>query len=160
MDDKFAVTREMMMQFIRVNKKFQKFEKNPIEFGDGQKLYPSEIHILDAVGNGAGNSVTVLSQKFGITKGAVSQVVNKLHEKHLIKKEKIEGNAKEVKLTLTNHGRNAFLVQDQLHKNFENEFFNYFKNLEQDKVDSYFEIMGKIDQFMDKFLNDQKPKKK
>ncbi|ADZ10150.1 regulatory protein MarR [Methanobacterium lacus] len=160
MDDQLAVTRKMMMQFIRMNKKFQKFEKNPIEFGDGQKLYPSEIHILDAVGSGVANNVTVLSQKFGITKGAVSQVVNKLHEKQLIKKEKIEGNAKEVKLTLTSHGRNAFKIQDELHKNFENEFFNYFKNLEQDKVDSYLEIMDTIDLFMDKVLNDQKPKKK
>ncbi|MTK63496.1 MAG: MarR family transcriptional regulator [Methanobacterium sp.] len=160
MDDKLAVTREMMMYFIRVNKKFQKFEKNPIEFGEGKKLYPSEIHILDAVGNGVGNNVTVLSQKFGITKGAVSQVVNKLHEKNLIKKEKMDGNAKEVKLTLTRHGRNAFKIQDDLHKNFENEFFNYFKNLEQYKVDSFFEIMDRIDLFMDKFLNDQKPKKK
>ncbi len=160
MDDQFAVTRKMMIQFIRVNKKFQKFEKNPIEFGDGQKLYPSEIHILDAVGNGVANNVTVLSQKFGITKGAVSQVVNKLHEKQLIKKEKIEGNAKEVKLKLTTKGRNAFKIQDERHKNFENEFFSYFKNLEQDKVDSYLEIMDTIDLFMDKFLNDQKPKKK
>ncbi|UTB31931.1 MAG: MarR family winged helix-turn-helix transcriptional regulator [Methanobacterium sp. ERen5] len=160
MDDQFLVIRKMMMQFIRVNKKFQKFEKNPIEFGNGQKLYPSEIHILDAVGHGVANNVTVLSQKFGITKGAVSQVVNKLHEKQLIKKEKIEGNAKEVKLTLTNHGRNAFKIQDEQHKNFENEFFNYFKNLEQDNVDSFLEIMDRIDMFMDKFLNDQKPKKK
>lgn len=160
MDDKFAVTREMMMYFIRVNKKFQKFEKNPIEFGEGKKLYPSEIHILDAVGNGVGSNVTVLSQKFGITKGAVSQVVNKLHEKNLIKKEKMDGNAKEVKLMLTTHGKNAFKIQDDLHKNFENEFFNYFKNLEQYKVDSFFEIMDRIDLFMDKFLNDQKPKKK
>jgi DNA-binding MarR family transcriptional regulator len=157
MNDKFEITRKMMMQFIRINKKFQKFEKNPIEFGVGQKLYPSEIHILDAVGNNIGNNVTVLSQKFGITKGAVSQVVNKLHEKNLIKKEKILGNAKEVQLSLTNEGRNAFKIQDDLHKTFENEFFNYFKNLEQDKVDSFCEIMDKIDHFMDKFLNDQKP---
>lgn len=157
MNDQFEVTREMMMQFIRVNKKFQKFEKNPIEFGAGQKLYPSEIHILDAVGNGIGSNVTVLSQQFGITKGAVSQVVHKLDEKNLIKKEKIPGNAKEVKLTLTDDGRNAFKIQHDLHKNFEDEFFNYFKNLEQDKVDTFFEIMGRIDDFMDKFLSDQKP---
>lgn len=155
MNDKFEITRKMMMQFIRVNKKFQKFEKNPIEFGDGQKLYPSEIHILDAVGNGIANNVTVLSQKFGITKGAVSQVVHKLHEKKLITKQKIPGNAKEVKLVLTTEGRNAFKIQSDLNKNFENEFFNYFQSLEQDEVDSFLEIMDRIDQFMDKFLNDQ-----
>ena len=155
MNDQFEITRKMMMQFIRVNKKFQKFEKNPIEFGTGQKLYPSEIHILDAVGNGIGNNVTVLSQKFGITKGAVSQVVHKLHEKNLIKKEKIPGNAKEVKLTLTTAGRDAFKIQNDLHKSFEREFFNYFKNLEQAEVDSFFEIMGTIDNFMDKFLKDE-----
>lgn len=157
MDDQFEITRKMMMQFIRVNKKFQKFDKNPIELGMGQKLYPSEIHILDAIGNGTGNNVTVLSQKFGITKGAVSQVVNKLHEKNLIKKEKNPGNAKEIILSLTDEGRNAFKIQDDQNKNFEYEFFNYFKNLKQDEIDSFFEIMDKIDQFMDRFLKDQKP---
>lgn len=148
-------THRMMLQFIRVNKKFQQFEKNPIEIGVGQKLYPSEIHVLDAVGSGLGNNVTALSQRFGITKGAVSQVVNKLHEKKLIKKERIQGNAKEILLSLTKEGLNAFRILDDQHNNFENEFFNDFKTLEQDKIESFIEIMELIDEFMDKFLNDE-----
>lgn len=157
-NDPLKSTRGMMMQFIRVNKKFQQFEKMPIEIGTGQKLYPSEIHILDAVGNGLGNNVTVLSQKFGITKGAVSQVVNKLYEKKLIGKERIQGSGKEVRLSLTKEGLRAFKIQDDFHRGIENEFFNYFETLEQEKMDSFIEIMDKIDYFMDNFLNNENPK--
>ncbi len=152
------VTRGMMMLFIRVNKKFQQLEKRPIDIGIGQKLYPSEIHILDAVGNDIANNVTVLSQKFGITKGAVSQVVNKLYDKNLIKKERLQGHGKEVKLSLTKEGLGAFKIQDDFHRNMEKEFFDYFASMEQEKIDSFYEIMDKIDDFMEKFLIDENPK--
>ncbi|HEX7468801.1 MAG TPA: hypothetical protein VF324_09490, partial [Methanobacterium sp.] len=65
---------KIMVLFLRITKKFHELEKVSIDIGDGEKLYPSELHVIEAVGNGYGNKVTVLSEKFGITKGAVSQV--------------------------------------------------------------------------------------
>jgi DNA-binding MarR family transcriptional regulator len=92
-------TVKMMVMFIRITKKFNELEKISIDMGKGEKLYPAELHVLDAIGNNYGNSVTELSKKFGITKGAVSQVVNKLFEKGYLKKERKPGYAKNYVIT-------------------------------------------------------------
>jgi len=54
-------TIELMVSFIRITKKFNELEKVSIDMGDGEKLFPSELHILDSIGNNYGNSVTELS---------------------------------------------------------------------------------------------------
>ena len=51
-------TLQMMVMFIRITKKFSELEKFSIDMGDGERLYPSELHILDAIGNNYGNNVT------------------------------------------------------------------------------------------------------
>jgi DNA-binding MarR family transcriptional regulator len=150
-------TVEMLLLFIRINKKFQELEKMSIDIGSGEKLYPSELHILDAVGNDYGNNVTDLSIKFGITKGAVSQVVNKLYNKDFLKKERKTGYGKEVVLSLSEKGLKAFKIQDDLHKKMDDEFFNYLGTLEPDKIVSFIEIMGKIEEVIDRFLCYEKP---
>jgi DNA-binding MarR family transcriptional regulator len=150
-------TVEMLLLFIRINKKFQELEKMSIDIGSGEKLYPSELHILDAVGNDYGNNVTDLSIKFGITKGAVSQVVNKLYNKDFLKKERKTGYGKEVVLSLSEKGLKAFKIQDDLHKKMDDEFFNYLGTVEPDKIVSFIEIMGKIEEVIDRFLCYEKP---
>ena len=148
-------TFKMLVFFIRISKKFHELEKMSIDIGRGEKLYPSELHVLNAVGNDYGNSVTELSKKFGITKGAVSQVVNKLFEKDFLKKERKTGYGKEVVLSLTEKGYNAFEIQEDLHKKMNDEFFNYLGTVEPNKIVSFFEIMGKIEEFIDRFLSNE-----
>ena len=148
-------TFKMLVFFIRISKKFHELEKMSIDIGSGEKLYPSELHVLNAVGNDYGNSVTELSKKFGITKGAVSQVVNKLFEKDFLKKERKTGYGKEVVLSLTEKGYNAFEIQEDLHKKMNDEFFNYLGTVEPNKIVSFFEIMGKIEEFIDRFLSNE-----
>lgn len=151
------ITFEMFILFIRISKKFQELEKMSIDIGSGEKLYPSELHVIDAIGNGYGNNVTELSKKFGITKGAVSQVVNKLFDKDFLIKERKPGYGKEVVLSLSEKGLKAFKIQNDLHKKRDDEFFNYLGTVEPDKIDSFIEIMGKIEEFIDRFLSYEPP---
>ena len=152
MDYTHETTFKMMILFIRITKKFNELEKLSIDMGNGEKLYPSELHVIDAIGNNYGNNVTELSKKFKITKGAVSQVVNKLFKKEYLKKERKKGYAKEVVLSLTEKGWNAFKIQEDMYKKMEEEFFKYLGTLESEKIDSFNEIMGKIEEAIDTFL--------
>jgi DNA-binding MarR family transcriptional regulator len=147
------ITFEMFILFIRISKKFQELEKMSIDIGSGEKLYPSELHVIDAIGNEYGNNVTELSKKFGITKGAVSQVVNKLYDKDFLIKERKSIYGKEVVLSLSEKGLKAFKIQDDLHKKRDDEFFKYLGTVEHDKIVSFMEIMGRIEDFIDRFLS-------
>ena len=152
MDYTHETTFKMMILFIRITKKFNELQKLSTDMGNGEKLYPSELHVIDAIGNNYGNNVTELSKKFKITKGAVSQVVNKLFKKEYLKKERKKGYAKEVVLSLTEKGWNAFKIQEDMYKKMEEEFFKYLGTLESEKIDSFNEIMGKIEEAIDTFL--------
>ncbi len=149
---KHEVTFKMMVLILRITKKFNELEKMSIDIGSDEKLYPSELHVIDSVANNYGNSVTEMSKKFGITKGAVSQVVNKLFDKGFLKKDKKLGNSKEIVLSLTEKGWKAFYIMDEVHKQMEEEFFSYMDDIEEEKLESFIEIMGKIEEFIDTFL--------
>ena len=146
---------EILIQFIRTTKKFNELDKISIDVGNGEKLYPSEFHVIEAIGNNRGDKVTELSSNFGITKGAVSQVVNKLYEKGYINKERNKKFGKEINLSLTEKGQMAFQIQDKLHKNMEIEFISYLKSFEPEQIDSFVQILSKIEEHIDAFLKDE-----
>ncbi len=154
------ITREtvykLMIQFIRITKKFNELEKMAIDVGIGEKLYPSEFHVIVAVGIGYENTVTGLSKRLEITKGAVSQVVNKLHEKGFINKERNKDYGKEIILSLTEKGHNAFNVQDDFHKKMETEFIKHLEGITPEQMDSFLQILPKIEGYIDTFLKNKK----
>ncbi|MFY9637396.1 MAG: MarR family winged helix-turn-helix transcriptional regulator [Methanobacterium sp.] len=145
-------TFKIMSIFVRINKKFNELESMSINIGNGENLFPSELHVLDAVGNNYANTVTNLSKKFGITKGGVSQVVNKLFDKGFLYKERKSDSGKEIELYPTEKGWKAFKIMDDLHKQMEDQFFINIGAVESEKIDSFIEVMEKIEKFIDTFL--------
>ena len=148
---------EILTLFIRINKKFDQIENHAIDTGGGVKLYPSELHVIEAIGNNYANNVTKLSVRFGITKGAVSQVVNKLFEKGLVSKERNRDYGKEIILSLTKKGWTAFDIQDEFHKKMAQEFIKYLDTFTPGQIDSFLEIMSKIEDYVETFLRNEVP---
>ena len=148
---------EILTLFIRINKKFDQIENHAIDIGGGIKLYPSELHVIEAIGNNYANNVTKLSVRFGITKGAVSQVVNKLFEKDLVSKERNRDYGKEIILSLTEQGWTAFDIQNEFHKKMAHEFIKYLDTFTPGQIDSFLEIMSKIEDYVETFLRNDVP---
>lgn len=148
---------KILVQFMRIKKKFDKLEHVSIDIGDGEKLFPSELHVIDAIGNNNTSTVTEISRKFGITKGAVSQVVNKLLEKGFINKERNKVYGKEIILSLTEKGWKAFKIMDKFHRKMEKDFVNHLETFTPEEIDSFLEIMGKIEEHIDTFLKYEIP---
>ena len=77
-----------VLSFIKLTQKIQyrisANDKKPKSFGTRHKLYQSEIHFIDAIGLDGGYSASELSEKLGVTNGAVTQVSDKLLKKKLI----------------------------------------------------------------------------
>jgi DNA-binding MarR family transcriptional regulator len=84
-------------------------------FGTGVLMHTKEIHTVQAIGRHPGINVTKLAEYGGVTKGAVSQTINKLVKKGLVRKTRIFGNDKEVILELTDLGRIGFQNHEKFH---------------------------------------------
>ena len=147
---------QLMVHFQRITKKFNELEKMSIDVGDGEKLYPSEFHVIVAVGSGYENTVTGLSKRLEITKGAVSQVVNKLHEKGFLNKERNKDYGKEIILSLTEKGQNAFKVRDDFHQKMEKEFINHLEMFTPEQIESLLQVLPKIEEYIDTFLKNKR----
>lgn len=147
---------KLMIQFIRITKKFNELEKMSVDVGNGEKLYPSEFHVIVAIGSNYEKTVTELSKKFEITKGAVSQVVNKLHEKGFVNKERNEDYGKEIILSLTPKGWIAFEIRDELHKKMETEFIKHLETINPEQMDSFLLILDRIEEYINTFLRNKK----
>ena len=144
---------EIMGQFMRVVNKFNRFEKIPMDFGIDEKLFPSEIHTIEAIGRHPQMNVTQMAQKLGITKGAVSQTLKKLVEKQLVKKVKGIANDKELFLELTQKGRKAYRGHAKFHNDMYKDFMKYMDKISHRDFMAFQEILDKIEHHVELYAS-------
>ena len=148
-DTNEKILAEIMEQFVRIVNKFNRFEKVPMDFGVEEILYPSEIHTIEAIGNNANINVTQLAELLGITKGAVSQMVNKLVRKQFVEKIKLPPGGKEIFLELTPKGKKAFKGHEKFHKDMVLDFLKYTENISHRDFKKFRDIFTKIEHHID-----------
>jgi DNA-binding MarR family transcriptional regulator len=100
-------------------------ETHLLKSGDGETLFPAEIHLVSEIKENEGIHVTALAERLGVTVGAVSQILLKLERKGLVIKEKDIQNQSRFLLHLTPEGE---LVHTN-HLKFHKEFDVLFKKL-------------------------------
>jgi len=106
---------KLMEIWVRILNKMNEEECKKRNYGTGDLLSRSEIHLLQAIGRNQGKKITDLANYTGVTKGAVSQMVNKLAARGLVEKYSGAGNEKEVLLKLTAPGEIAQKGHDRHH---------------------------------------------
>jgi len=99
---------ELLRTLDRVVSRLAAIQQTPRAYGTNAQLYSTEIHTIQAIGDVANATVTRLAKRMGVTKGAVSQTVAKLASKRLVRKRAVPGNAREVRIELTDLGRIAY----------------------------------------------------
>mgnify|MGYP002648682467 CR=1 FL=1 len=93
------------------------FQKRPIEYGP-VSLYANEAHTLKAIAQNEGISQTELSDLMFRTKGATSIEVDKLVEKGLVNRRRVDQDQRRYLLSLTELGRQVHdrhLARDEAH---------------------------------------------
>lgn len=92
-------------------------QKKPHDYG-GVFLHANEAHTLKAIAQHEGISQTELSDQMLRTKGATSVVVDKLVEKGLVTRSRVEGDQRRYLLALTEKGwsvHQAHIEYDERH---------------------------------------------
>ncbi len=147
------IVREMMVNFIRLTNKFNKLFKQPHDFGTGDLLYPTEIHTIDLIGKMRKSTVSELCSLFGVTKGAVSQVVGKLSRKGYVKKIRSRDSGKEKILSLTAKGQQAFKAHVRMHDAMDEELMKKAGDISLPKIEQFKRILSKIEDHLDSYIN-------
>lgn len=136
---------KFLQQWTKIQYRINANDKKPRNFGTSQLLHQSEIHFIDAIETGEGLNASQLSEKLGVTNGAVTQTADKLLKKHLIKKYRIPGNKKEIYLKLTPEGEIAFKNHRLFHKKTSDKIIDYLDSLSAEQLDALFGLLDIIE---------------
>jgi DNA-binding MarR family transcriptional regulator len=122
-------TQKMAGQIRRVINRTMLLEKRSIFRHEALKLYPSEIHLLQVINEEEGLSAGETAKRLGITIGAVSQTLNRLEKKGVIKKTKDPALKNKLTATFTRSGKAAFRGFEQEQEATLKAFSNYLDGL-------------------------------
>lgn len=138
-----------MEKFLRIINKHVANQKIPKDYGVGFLLYPSEIHTIAIIGLNPGINCMKLSTKMGVTRGATSQIVNRLEKKNLISKYKKEDNRKEVYLRLEELGLIAFQKQKAIGEKFYEDLYKKIEDASKNEIEFLERILDELEYFVD-----------
>jgi DNA-binding MarR family transcriptional regulator len=159
--------KDLIVLFSKVVYKFNKLQEVPFSFDENEKLYLAEIHIIQAIGRKEEETVTGLSNSFGITKGAVSQIVGKLTQKGYLIKKRNPTNGKVVFLSLSEKGLITFQKHELLHDQTDRELSKFLGVLSADEIVILERVFHGVEEYIDATLTtitpgkfENKPKEK
>jgi DNA-binding MarR family transcriptional regulator len=106
-------TQKIAGQIRRVINRSMLLEKRSILRHKDLRLYPSEIHLMQVINEGTDPSAGEMAQKLGISIGAVSQTLNRLEKKGVIRKTKDPALKNRLSARLTEVGQTAIRQFEQ-----------------------------------------------
>ncbi|PJC86911.1 MarR family transcriptional regulator [Vibrio sp. HA2012] len=141
-------TSKVIAKFQKIARLHAQIEEMPIILENGCEVTTREIHTIDSIGKGQFSKVTDLSKYFGITKSAASQIVTKLERKRLVQKSASPHSGKEILLTLTEDGWNAFYLHQRIHGEQREILEQDLNKLSEEKIQVFKEVMTVFENVM------------
>ncbi|MGE4557573.1 MAG: MarR family winged helix-turn-helix transcriptional regulator [Desulfovibrionaceae bacterium] len=143
---------DVLSVLCRVLEKYLRVSKQPREFGTEELLYPTEIHVVSVVAALGAVSVTEISEQFGTTRGAASQMVDKLVSKGLLAKRTDPDKRSRLIVEATDKGRLAHAQHMKFHKERDKEFFHFIENLTPEQRRTVLAFLENMDGWMASYL--------
>ena len=125
--------------------KMDTMEKLPYDFGTGDLINRSEIHMIGAIGTHNDINVTDLAELLEVSKSAISQMIRKLSEKDLVEKYRDPENDKEVLLRLTPRGKIAYHGHEQYHARYDAQMLKNIGPLTDEEFDIIKRFIDAVD---------------
>ena len=145
----------MKKELLAIHGKFQsimrltrELDKVPRNFGTGELLSHSEIHLIEIIGDNEDLSVTDIGSLLGITKGAVSQNLKKLEAKGFSEKKTDPRNLSRTIVTLTSKGYTAYYSHKHWHETMDGGFAKYLNDMDEKDIAVIVRFMEKVEDFL------------
>lgn len=126
----------------------QELETKPKKYGTDVLLTATEIHLIEIIGQIDDSSVTNIAKKAGVTKGAVSQKLQKLEDKGLIIKEVAPDNQSKSLIKLNSKGKAAFFSHKHWHEEMDGGFNKYYESLDKEKYEIITEFLDRMEDLL------------
>ena len=151
----FANSGKSSYTFLRVVTKLTEIDRMTRCYGTDTSLYHAEIHMIKSIRENEGIHVTGLAELLGVTKGAVSQIIQKLERKGMIVKDADPNNLSRLVLHLTPKGETAYRQHEELHREFDGLFNAALENATEENRTFLRDFMNMLDEKIDAYMEAQ-----
>ena len=138
----------------RILNKFQRLESTAIRVDDHLTITHGELHTIQAIGEIESVNVTNLANYFGVTKSAASQQVSNLARKGLVTKKQSAHSNKELEISLTELGWQAYELHEEYHGNNIKEIARLLEDYTVTQIATTSSILDVIEKVADERLGD------
>ncbi|MEK4759982.1 MarR family transcriptional regulator [Viridibacillus sp. FSL E2-0187] len=107
---------EMMETIYELSRHISSYESIPRKYGTDDDLFMVEAHTINLIGDKTQTNISELSRLTNKTKGALSQMVDRLIKKDMLTKTKNPLDNREVIIQLTNKGKVVYDFHKELDK--------------------------------------------
>lgn len=128
-------------QIFGITRLLEDERKKPKDYGSGVLLYHAEVQLLDTIARYPEENVSALSERLGITKGAITQLVEKLRQKELIETVRRVENKKEKYFNLTVKGQRSIQGHQQHHQQANQSLCDFMSTLKPNETDAVFRFL-------------------
>jgi DNA-binding MarR family transcriptional regulator len=132
--DREKIFNELMETIYETTRLVNDYQSVPRTYGTEDELYMVEAHTLNLIGDKITTNTSEIAAITNRTKGAVSQMIDKLVKKDLVLKYKNPDNHREVIIELTPKGK---IVYDYHKKLDTEEYRKHLQNLDQFTEDDF-----------------------
>lgn len=152
--EKDTALRNLYRIWMRIINKLNESEKIPRDFGIDELITPSDIHILQVIGNNPESNVRTIADIIGVTPGAASQQLTKLSRRGLVIKVRGMKNEKEVHLNLTSQGRVAYENHEIIHEKVYIRIINRIGSLTPEEITLLERVLKAVESVYDERIDE------
>jgi DNA-binding MarR family transcriptional regulator len=141
--------KKIVNTLMQVTRKFTEVEALPIEVTGEISVSTREAHAIESIGENRCVNVTQIADHFGFTKSAASQLVSKLTRQGFVVKKQAGHSNKELQLSLTPLGWQAFEAHAKMHGMDLQQVLETMDSVEISVLIQLNELMGRLNSIMD-----------
>jgi DNA-binding MarR family transcriptional regulator len=139
---------ELMERIYFLINSFNAESKQARDYGTGDLLHHSEVHLIVAMFNHKDANASELAHALGVTNGAVTQVANKLVKKGLIERYKEKGNKKDTFFRLTKQSETVYYGHERHHEEMHADAIKFMDSLNENDVKVIIALFDKLTEKM------------
>ena len=113
MEDVYKMINHVLVNLIN---EIWELEEKAIITEEFKDLTNNDMHVIEAIGLGAGNNMSSIAKKLNITVGSLTTAVNNLVNKNYVERSRSEEDRRVVYVNLNEKGINAYHHHEDYHR--------------------------------------------
>jgi len=137
----------------RIIEKHTRMDEQPFMLGESMALSPREVRTIEFLGLRGKVNVTNVATHFNFTKSAASQLISRLVQRGLVRKENAEHSDKEYQLSLSNEGAKAHRLIETMNEERLNMYLEHTATFSQQQIAATSAVLEQLEHMVDERLN-------